>query len=323
MSNPLQNIDPRALTQILPLYIGNWTSASAPVPDAICHLGGPALQLALSERLSFGLNQGGYGWAHLSPRDPAGILLALQRAGLLNNRERLEVLSNLRREGRLNNLGREGLLPDLERVGLLRDQLRARILRNLNQAGLLNEGDNSRAGWLNLGGFVQYTLVPDVEEQFLLTGGLRWEAPAGTYDLFQGRGPVYLAPYVTMGKEFGNYHLLATVGYEFPVASWSTTANFFYTNVHLDRQCFEWIYPLVEFNWIYHTRSTDVDLQTQNGFFDFGTFSGTGNILTLAAGVNFVLVRDRLEFGAVYTTALAAQRDFDFNGLLVKMVIRY
>jgi len=30
-----------------------------------------------------------------------------------------------------------------------------------------------------------------------------------------------------------------------------------------------------------------------------------------------------LGLGAVYSTPLATQRNFDFNGLLVKMVIRY
>ena len=45
--------------------------------------------------------------------------------------------------------------------------------------------------------------------------------------------------------------------------------------------------------------------------------------MTLAVGANAVLIRDRLELGAVYTTPLATQRNFDFNGLLVKMVIRF
>lgn len=141
--------------------------------------------------------------------------------------------------------------------------------------------------------------------------------------MFQGRGPVYLAPYVTLGKELGYFHVLATAGYEFPAASWSTTANFFYLNAHLDRHCFGWVYPLVELNWIYHTRDTDVDLQTQRGFIDFNNFSSTGNLVTLAVGVNLVLIQDRLELGGVYTTPLATRRDFDFNGLLVKMVLRY
>src|SRR5262245_42268191 len=214
MSNPLQNIDPRALTQIWPMFGSVWTSASPPLPETNFQLVGPGLNVALSERLSFGLNQGGYAWAQANRRDPAEILSALQQARLLSDQDRLRILANLRREGRLENLGRAGLLPDLEQAGLLRDRVRARILRDLSQAGLLNDADGSRAGWLNLGGFVQYTLIQDVEEQFLLTAGVRWEAPAGTYDLFQGRGPVYLAPYLTVGKEFGNFHVLATAGYD-------------------------------------------------------------------------------------------------------------
>jgi hypothetical protein len=43
----------------------------------------------------------------------------------------------------------------------------------------------------------------------------------------------------------------------------------------------------------------------------------------MAAGVNAVLVPDRLEIGAVYTTAIGSTHDIDVNGLLVKMTRRY
>lgn len=89
------------------------------------------------------------------------------------------------------------------------------------------------------------------------------------------------------------------------------------------RQLFARVEPLIECNWAYHDRSRDVDLQTQRGFIDFGDFSSTGNIVTLAVGVNLVLIQDRLELGGVYSTPLATQRNFDFNALLVKMVLRY
>src|SRR5262245_45258380 len=180
-----------------------------------------------------------------------------------------------------------------------------------------------REGWLNLGGFFQYTLIEDVPNQFLLTAGLRWEAPSGSEAIFRGNGPVHLALYVTAGKELGKFHVLATVGYQFPAGSGDATTNLFYGNLHLDRQCFCRFYPLVEFNWTYHTTSFDVDLPTRRGFFDFNNFESSGNIVTLAAGANVVLIPERLEFGAVYTTPLATQRNFDFNGLLVKMVLRY
>src|SRR5437588_300371 len=64
-----------------------------------------------------------------------------------------------------------------------------------------------REGWLNLGGFAQYTVIADEPGQFLLTAGMRWEAPSGSKAIFQGIGPVHLAPYVTAGKEFGDFHV--------------------------------------------------------------------------------------------------------------------
>jgi hypothetical protein len=270
MSNPLQNIDPRAVTEVYPIFGSAWTSEAGPVPRSDFQLYGAGLTVALSDRFAMGLNQGGYADVHLSR----------------NQRDRLALLDPL------------GRFRDVE------------------------EGGN-RSGWLNLGGFFQYTLVQDVPNQFLLTAGLRWEAPCGSHDIFQGRGPAHLAPYLTVGKEFGLFHILATTGYHFPAGPGSDSTNAFYANLHLDRQTFGWLYPLVEFNCIYHVTSVELDLPARRGFFDLNNFEATGNILSLAAGASAVLIRDRLEFGAAYTTSLATQRDFNFNGLLVKMVYRY
>ena len=64
-------------------------------------------------------------------------------------------------------------------------------------------------------------------------------------------------------------------------------------------------------------------LPTRVGYFDLGNYDSTGNIVTLSVGANAVLIRDRLEFGAVYTTTLASQFNFNVNGLLVKMTLRF
>jgi hypothetical protein len=181
----------------------------------------------------------------------------------------------------------------------------------------------NRDGFLNLGGFFQYTLIENEPEQFLFTGGIRWEAPCGSHEMFQGYGPAHLAPYWTAGKALGQFHVLATSGYQFPVGPGSDNTQLFYGNLHLDRQCFNWLYPLVEFNWTYHVTSAEFGLVTRRGFVDTGNFESTGNILTLAVGANAVIQRDRLEIGAAYSTPLASQQGFNFNGLTVKMVLRY
>jgi hypothetical protein len=270
LSNPLQNIEPRAVTQVWPVFGSTWVSPGARVlPEGDFQLYGAGLNVALSDRLSIGANQGGYAATHFQRRE------------------------------------RPVLFP----------RLRERLPRR--------ELDGDREGWLNLGGFIQYTVIEDVPNQFLATAGLRIEVPSGSQAIFQGNGPVHLAPYVTVGKELGQFHVLATTGYQFPTAGGSDTTNLFYFNLHLDRQCFGWLYPLVELNCSYHVTSVDIDFLPRRGLIDFGDFESSGNILTLAVGANAVLVRDRLEIGAVYGTPLATQRDFDFNSLLVKMVLRY
>src|SRR5262249_685338 len=154
-------------------------------------------------------------------------------------------------------------------------------------------GGGHRSGWLNAGGFVQYTLIEDVDNQFLLTGGMRWVAPCGSREIFQGHGPMHLAPYGTVGKEFGEFHILATAGYLFPAGPGDDTSNWFYANVHFDRRVFGWLYPLVEFNCTYFTKSAQFGLDTRRGFIDFGNFSAAGNIVTMAAGANAVLIPER------------------------------
>jgi hypothetical protein len=201
---------------------------------------------------------------------------------------------------------------------------RQRILQKLGLPVPNRDLGGQREGWLNLGGYVQYTIIADVPNQFILTAGMRWEAPAGATQIFQGgANPAYLAPYLTLGKEFGNYHVLATTGYEFAAGSGDATTSTFYLNLHLDRQ-FGWFYPLVEFNGAYHTSTVNLDNSSPlNNVISLGTFSSTGNTLTVAVGANAVLVPGKLEFGAVYTRPVTAQDHFDFNGMLVKMVYRY
>ncbi len=201
-----------------------------------------------------------------------------------------------------------------------------------NRVGILNslglpvpdrEAGGLREGWLNLGGFAQYTLIADVERQFLLTAGMRWEAPSGATQLFQGgANPAYLAPYVTVGKEFGCVHVLATGGYEFPAGEGNATTNTFYLNVHVDRKI-GWLYPLVEFNGEFHTTSVNLNLAPRHDVLDLGTFDTSGNSVTMAAGANAVLVPGKLELGAVYLRPLNSNDHFEFSGVLVKMVYRY
>jgi hypothetical protein len=67
----------------------------------------------------------------------------------------------------------------------------------------------------------------------------------------------------------------------------------------------------------------DLLLPTRRGFIDFGSFEATGNVVAVSVGANAALIREWLEIGAVYSTLVASQHNFDANGLLVKMTLRY
>jgi hypothetical protein len=270
VSNPLQNIDPRAVTAIYPLFGSAWVQTAGPLPDGNLQVYGPQITVALSDRLAVGLNQGGYAHAEFS-------------------RDQLNLLR------RRDPLGR---------------------FRNVETGG-------ERDGAINLGGFAQYTVIEDVENQFLLTAGLRLEAPCGSHQIFQGYGPAELSPYLTVGKEFGQFHVLATSGYQFPIGPGDDNTQLFYANIHLDRRVFCWLYPLVELNCIYHVTSVSLGLPTRRGNINFDNFESEGNIVTLAVGLNAVLIPERLEIGAVYSKPIATQHGFNADSMLVKMVLRF
>src|SRR5262245_56243418 len=47
ISNPLQNIDPRSLTQVVPIFGASWVVTTRALPDLDAQLYGPAISLAL------------------------------------------------------------------------------------------------------------------------------------------------------------------------------------------------------------------------------------------------------------------------------------
>ena len=312
MSDPSQNIDPRAVSEIYPLFASFWTKEAGPVPASGFQLYGAGLTVALSDRLAIGLNQGGYADVHLSKTD-AHMLAVVDQIG------RAQVLDLVRRNP-------AALLALFRQHGLdVRELLRLQRLVSFDPTLQFSdvEAGGHRSGFLNFGGFIQYTLIQDPDRQFLLTTGMRLEAPCGSYEIFEGHGPVHLAPYVTVGKGWGDFHVLATAGYYFPVGPGDDSIHTFYADVHLDRRLLGWLYPLVEFNFDYWTRGVDLDLAARKGFFNFRNFEATGNILTMAVGANAVLRPQKLEIGAVYQTTIATQHDFNMNGLVVKLVYRF
>lgn len=184
----------------------------------------------------------------------------------------------------------------------------------------------SSHGWLNIAAGFKYAFIRDVENQFLVSGGLMYEVPSGEAGAFQGHGGGQITPFVTWGKEFcQNWHLMATHGYTIGVNQGSDS-SFFYHSFHLDRGFGGWFYPLVELNWFQYTKGGNRlprVIGEGDGLLNLGTQDMQGRqLLTTAVGAKFKL-GERVLAGCAYEFPLSNYKGILNNRITVDVVLRY
>lgn len=189
------------------------------------------------------------------------------------------------------------------------------------------QGGPSQDGWLNIAAGLKYTLVRDVENQFLWAAGMLFEPQTGEARVFQSHGDGLFTLFTVAGKEFGDKaHLLGTFGYQFPVDR-TDNSSFFYTSLHLDKQMFGWLYPLVELNWFHWTdggnRGLPPILGEGDGLINLGTSGVAGNdLVTVAFGLK-AQFSPHAEAGFAWELPVSNRRDLINNRLLVELILRY
>lgn len=182
-------------------------------------------------------------------------------------------------------------------------------------------------GWLNINAGLKYTLIRDVEDQFLVTAGLMYEPPTGEAKVFQGVGDGVFTVFATSGKEFGDLaHILGTFGYQFP-ADKAQNSSFIYTSLHLDKQFFGWLYPLVELNWFHYVQGGNHGLPPAlgevDGLINLGTTGVAGNdLVTTAVGLK-AMINCHMETGVAWEVPVSNRHDFINNRLTVELILRY
>jgi hypothetical protein len=182
-------------------------------------------------------------------------------------------------------------------------------------------------GWLNLAAGLKYVLVRDVENQFLVSAGFQYEPQTGEAAVFQSQGDGLMTVFGTVGKEFGCFwHFIGNMGYQFGFDN-DQSNDLFYMSLHLDRQCFGWLYPLVEMNWFHYTRSGNWGIPAAvgggDGLLNLGTSGIAGdNLLTLAMGLKAQWSRN-LETGIAYERPITGDKGIFDNRLIAEIIIRY
>ena len=223
-------------------------------------------------------------------------------------------------------------------------------------------------GWNNIGFGLKYAFWRDVESLTMATAGIRYEAPSGNTDVFQGQHPVYpgqdgvkgvlsalgleadqirsltsksrgdgsLNPFLSgmwgfedIGLDGGDLHIMGYTALRFPISGYDST--FYDLSMHvdygMDLGSAGKFFPLIEANWV-HTvgggrrwAPADVTGFDQEGFdfFNFGASGGGGDsVVTMAFGFRYRFL-DRVgnilgksigaDIGAAYEVPITKRED--------------
>jgi hypothetical protein len=188
------------------------------------------------------------------------------------------------------------------------------------------DGGSTTDGWNNLAFGTKYLFVRDVENQFLLAGGVQYEAPTGEARAFQRPSDGNITLFATAGQEvfcFG--HILGNVGVRAPLSSEGSTL--LYGQLHLDYGVTSWLYPLVEFNY-YRVLSDGRGVQPSglgqgDAWIDWSVPHTVGaDLVTAAAGVKVKYSRI-IEAGVAYEKSISGTNRLLDHRVVVELVVRY
>ncbi|MFO0910556.1 MAG: hypothetical protein U0794_19790 [Isosphaeraceae bacterium] len=185
---------------------------------------------------------------------------------------------------------------------------------------------NSVTGLANIAAGAQYAFIRDVENQFLFTGAVQYEAPTGYANIYQNQGSGLLGVYGIFAKEFGDsWHLSGQFGQN--IAVQNQQAGYFYTHLHVDKRFGSFV-PFFEANWFYYNQSAKFLPASVNmegaGFINLGTAGFTGNnIVTLAPGFKYDFGQN-IEFGCCYQFPVSDPlKSLYGNQVIAELIVRY
>jgi hypothetical protein len=181
-------------------------------------------------------------------------------------------------------------------------------------------------GFLNVAAGLKYLIIRDVSTQFLWSVGAQFEPQTGEGRVFQNQGDGVLTGFTTVGKQFGCWHFLGTGGYQFPMER-DQGSSFYYVSLHLDRQFFHFLYPLVEVNWFHYDRSGDRGIPPEfgegDGLINLGTSGVTRDeLVTMAVGLK-AAISPNLETGAAWEFPISSRKDLIDNRITFEVILRY
>ena len=189
---------------------------------------------------------------------------------------------------------------------------------------LQTRGVGNRTGWSGIGLGLKYVVIRDVENQFLLSGGLIYEATNGSSRVFQGNGDGVWTPYVSIGKQIGSGHLIASSGYHVPGDTAEESQSIYYS-IHYDHPVTSKLSAVAELNGIVYTKSGQaLPLNIEGGdWINLGSSSVAGNnVVTTAIGANYRL-NSCLSLAGVWEFPISNRKDLLDSRTTVTMTLQF
>ncbi|WP_339727746.1 hypothetical protein [uncultured Gimesia sp.] len=189
---------------------------------------------------------------------------------------------------------------------------------------LQTRGVGNSKGWSDIGLGLKYVFIRDVENQFLLSGGLIYEATNGSSRVFQGNGDSVWTPYLSLGKKIGCGHLIASTGYHIPGDTAEESQSIYYS-VHYDHPVTNKLSAIAELNGIVYTKSGQaLPLNVEGGdWINLGSTNVAGNnFISTAFGANYRLNRC-LSVAGVWEFPITGRKDLMDSRTTVTMTLQF
>lgn len=189
---------------------------------------------------------------------------------------------------------------------------------------LQTRGVGNSTGWSDIGLGLKYVLIRDVENQFLLSGGLIYEATNGSSRVFQGNGDSVWTPYLSLGKKIGCGHLIASTGYHIPGDTAEESQSIYYS-VHYDHPITNKLSAIAELNGIVYTKSGQaLPLNIEGGdWINLGSTNVAGNnFISTAFGANYRL-NSCLSVAGVWEFPITGRKDLMDSRTTVTLTLQF
>jgi hypothetical protein len=177
------------------------------------------------------------------------------------------------------------------------------------------------SGWANLAGGVKYAVIDDKADAFVLTPGITFEVPTGEKEIYQGKGDGIWNFFVSTEKGFGDFHILANVGFLIPNDDQADSTMMHY-HVQLDYYACRYFKPFIVMNGYTVLKAGNNVPLTSEGYdlVNFGSSLADGSTqITLGGGFRTGLTKN-VDFGMAYEKAVSSTKGllddrftFDFS----------